>query len=77
MRALRGSNPSLWNRKRLAEKFGTTQFFAGMVAEASEKQKKKAASELQRVKDGWGQRRANARRDRARRREGWGGLDGY
>jgi len=77
MRSLRKSNPNVWTRRKLAEEFGTSTFFAGMVAEADEKRKEKMWAEIEQVKEGWGPRRRNARIDRTRRREGWGGADGY
>jgi hypothetical protein len=43
-------------RRRLAEKFGTTAVFVGMVVEASKERKAKMAKKVQRVKDGWGLR---------------------
>ncbi|CUS15335.1 unnamed protein product [Tuber aestivum] len=76
MRSLRKSNPNVWTRVKLAKKFGTSRFFAGMVAEASDKRKKKMWARVERVKERWGPRRKNARIDRTRRREGWGALMG-
>ncbi|PUU83931.1 mitochondrial ribosomal protein subunit L20-domain-containing protein [Tuber borchii] len=77
MRSLRKSNPNVWTRGKLAEEFGTSRFFAGMIAEADDKRKEKMWAKMEKVKERWGPRRRNARIDRARRREGWGGADGY
>jgi len=77
MRSLRKSNPGVWTRAKLAKEFGTSRFFAGMIAEADDKWKEKMWAKADKVKECWGVRRKNARVDRTRRREGWGGADGY
>ncbi|KAG0634583.1 mitochondrial ribosomal protein subunit L20-domain-containing protein [Tuber brumale] len=77
IRSLRKSNPGVWTRKKLANEFGTSSFFAGMIAEADDERKEKMRARTEMVKERWGPRKRNARIDRARRREGWGGADGY
>ncbi|RPB02568.1 hypothetical protein L873DRAFT_1826618 [Choiromyces venosus 120613-1] len=77
MRSLRKSNPNVWTRAKLAEEFSTSKFFAGMVAQADDKRKEKMWAKMEKVKERWGPKRRNARIDRAKRREGWGGADGY
>ncbi|CAZ83574.1 unnamed protein product [Tuber melanosporum] len=77
MRSLRKSDPGLWTRRKLAEEFGTSSLFVGMVAEADDERRKKMWAKAEMVKKQWGPRRRNARIDRAKRREGWGGADGY
>lgn len=72
MRALRSSNEWEWTRKRLAEKFGCTEFFVGMCVQASETRREWAQVGLERVKERWGDRRKGARDERVKRREGWG-----
>ena len=71
IRRLRLEDPNKWTRKTLSEKFGCSQFFVGMIAEASEEKKAKETAKLEEVKDRWGKRRRNAREDRGRRRELW------
>jgi hypothetical protein len=71
IRRLRKEDPEQWTRVRLAEKFGCSQFFVGMVAKAPEKA---AAVEKQHedARRKWGQRRREAREDRGRRKVLWG-----
>ncbi|KAF2798728.1 hypothetical protein K505DRAFT_404997 [Melanomma pulvis-pyrius CBS 109.77] len=71
MRALRLSDPNLWTRVRLAEKFGCSQFFVGLVVKVPEKAERVERGH-QRVRDGWGERRRGAREDRRRRKDLWG-----
>lgn len=55
----------------MAEKFGCSQFFVGMVAKAREKAR--SVEEKHRDRRGrWGRVRREAREDRGRRRELWG-----
>ena len=72
IRTLRGEDPWKWTRKRLAEKFNCSQFFVGMVAEASEKKKKYEQNALEKTKERWGQRKRAAREERVKRRALWG-----
>lgn len=71
MRRLRREDPDKWTRVRLAEKFGCSQFFVGMVVKAPEKAERVGA-EHERARARWGNRRRMAREDRSRRKEGWG-----
>ncbi|KAH0612655.1 uncharacterized protein H6S33_009035 [Morchella sextelata] len=76
MRALRAEDPDKWTRGKLAEKFGTSRFFAGMVAETTAARKEEMQGRLATIKSRWGKIRTNARFERTRRRAGWGGADG-
>lgn len=76
IRTLRGGDPDLWTRRKLAEKFNTTPFFIGMVCETTEERKTEMQGRLAAIKSRWGKRRAGARLERKRRRAGWGGADG-
>jgi len=71
IRRLRTEDPYMWTRVRLAEKFGCSQFFVGMVVKARER-----AAEVEREHEGmrgkWGVRRREAREDRERRKGMWG-----
>ncbi|PVH96756.1 hypothetical protein DM02DRAFT_616974 [Periconia macrospinosa] len=68
---LRSENPDHWTRVRLAEKFGCSQFFVGMVAKNHEKATRVSeAHEAARAR--WGTRRREAREDRVRRKALWG-----
>lgn len=71
IRKLRLENPAKWTRKSLSEKFGCSQFFVGMIAEASAEKKEKEKEKLEEVKDRWGKRRRSAREDRQRRKDLW------
>lgn len=71
IRRLRAEDPDQWTRVRLAEKFGCSQFFVGMVAKNAEKAEKVTA-EHQKAKERWGARRRMAREDRGRRKMLWG-----
>lgn len=71
IRQLRSQDPFTWTRKKLAEKFVCSQFFVGMVCEASKERKEQQERILESVKEKWGRRRRYAREDRARRRELW------
>ncbi|MCJ1351661.1 MAG: hypothetical protein MMC33_001645 [Icmadophila ericetorum] len=71
IRKLRTDDPFTWTRAKLAEKFGCSQFFVGMVVEASKERKDWARQQLDNVKAKWGKRRKYAREDRAKRRELW------
>lgn len=68
---LRREDPETWTRVKLAEKFGCSQFFVGMVAgHAGKAEKVERSHEEQRRK--WGVRRREAREDRGRRKVLWG-----
>ena len=72
IRRLRSDDPFVWTRAKLAEKFDCSQFFIGMVCEASKERKEQSRQALENVKARWGKRRQYAREDRTRRRELWG-----
>lgn len=71
MRRLRGEDEDKWTRGRLAERFGCSSIFVGMVCQASERRLEKVRRGEERVRRRWGVRRTNARWERRRRREGW------
>ncbi|KAH7382182.1 mitochondrial ribosomal protein subunit L20-domain-containing protein [Pyrenochaeta sp. MPI-SDFR-AT-0127] len=71
IRQLRSNDPDQWTRVRLAEKFGCSQFFIGMVAKAPEKAER-VSREHDIARKRWGQRRKIAREDRERRKVLWG-----
>lgn len=68
---LRAEDPVRWTRVRLAEKFGCSQFFVGMVAK-NEGKAEKVAREHEKARNKWGERRREARHERERRKELWG-----
>ena len=72
IRRLRDLDPFKHSRKKLAERFGCTQFFVGMVAPTSNKKKDHEDKILEQIKSRWGKRRTQAREDRGKRRELWG-----
>lgn len=76
MRRLRAADPAVWTRAKLAARFGTSQFFVGMVCETGTERKAEMQTRLARIKARWGKRKIGARVERKRRREGWGGADG-
>lgn len=71
IRRLRAEDPVKWSRSKLAEKFGCSQFFAGMVAPNDEKARQEEKA-LEQIKERWGRKRRYAREDRTKRREMWG-----
>ena len=71
MRKLRAQNPFRWTRSRLAEKFKCSQFFVGLVCQASKNKLDQDRAELEKIKERWGRRRREAREDRTKRREIW------
>ena len=72
IRRLRSEDPYKWTRAKLAEKFECSQFFVGMVAEASAEKKLAEQRKLEEIRGKWGRRRTYAREDRTKRRELWG-----
>lgn len=64
-------DPNVWTRKKLAEKFDCSQFFVGMVVQATKEKKEKEKKILEDVKEKWGRRKRYAREDRRKRRELW------
>lgn len=71
IRQLRKQDPQTWTRVKLAEKFGCSQFFVGMVAKNEEKAAAVAKSHAE-ARERWGNRRRMAREDRERRKLVWG-----
>lgn len=71
IRRLRTTDPNVWTRTKLAQKFDCSQFFVGMVVQASKEKKEKERQILENVKEKWGRRRRYAREDRKKRRELW------
>ncbi|KAL6721343.1 hypothetical protein ACLMJK_000446 [Lecanora helva] len=71
IRKLRTADPTKWTRSKLAEKFGCSQFFVGLVCQASKEKLAKDREELEQTKEKWGRRKRFAREDRAKRRELW------
>lgn len=71
IRRLRSEDPFKWTRKVLAEKFGCTEFFVGIIAEASHKRKEWSTRLSEQTKERWGKRRTYAREERTKRREMW------
>ena len=72
IRRLRTLDPFTNTRKKLSEKFQCSEFFVGMVCEASKERKEQQAKILENIKSGWGKKRTYAREDRQKRRELWG-----
>lgn len=56
---------------KLAEKFGCSQFFVGLVAK-NEGKAERVERQHQEARGKWGVRRREAREDRGRRKELWG-----
>lgn len=71
IRKLRLGDPDKWTRVKLAEKFGCSQFFVGMVVKVPEKAERIAA-EHRGMREKWGKRRKMAREERERRKVLWG-----
>lgn len=71
MRRLRRSDPDTWTRVKLAERFGCSQFFVGLVAK-NEAKAERVAAEHEAARAKWGVRRREAREDRVRRKVAWG-----
>ncbi|USP78490.1 uncharacterized protein yc1106_05764 [Curvularia clavata] len=71
IRRLRAADPDTWTRVKLAEKFGCSQFFVGLVAK-NEGKAGRVERQHDEARQKWGTRRREAREDRGRRRELWG-----
>lgn len=71
IRRLRSSDPRQWTRVKLAEKFGCSQFFVGMVAPAPARAEA-VSREHEAARRRWGARRKLAAEDRQRRKVLWG-----
>lgn len=74
MRKLRQEDEEYWTRSKLAQRFQCTQFFAGMVVQASDDRLKKLKQEQESWED-WARRKNPAllkiREDRQRRKALW------
>jgi hypothetical protein len=68
---LRSEDPKTWTRVALAEKFGCSQFFVGMVAK-NKVQAESVARRHEGAREKWGARRKIAKEDRERRKALWG-----
>ena len=68
IRKLRSSNPFQWTRKKLAEKFGCTEFFISLACPAPQEKLDAEKRKQEEVKSGWGRRKRAAREDRAKRK---------
>jgi hypothetical protein len=71
IRQLRTQDPYTWTRVKLAEKYGCSQFFVGMVVKAKGKAKEVEDKHAE-MRKKWGTRRKEAREDRERRKVSWG-----
>ncbi|KAK9427584.1 mitochondrial 54S ribosomal protein YmL20 [Lipomyces doorenjongii] len=71
MKQLRTAHPYKWTRRSLAEKYGCSQFFVGMVAEAPESRKLAMERRLAMIKARWGLFKRTSRIHRQKRRELW------
>lgn len=61
IRRLRREDPIKWTRKTLSEKFECSQFFVGLIAEATPEKKQLERDGLETVKRTWGKKRKAAR----------------
>ncbi|KAK6526341.1 hypothetical protein TWF694_004939 [Orbilia ellipsospora] len=68
---MRKADPIKNTRKVLAEMFGCSEFYIGMVAPTTEERKKEMRQKLEDVKGRWGKIRTFAREERTRRRVLW------
>jgi hypothetical protein len=71
IRRLRAADPDTWTRVKLAERFGCSQFFVGLVAKNKDKAEKVERAHEE-MRNRWGVRRREAREDRVRRKSLWG-----
>ncbi|KAK9236320.1 mitochondrial ribosomal protein subunit L20-domain-containing protein [Lipomyces kononenkoae] len=71
IKQLRTAQPYKWTRKSLAKKYGCSQFFVGMIAEAPESRKLDMQRRLAVIKSRWGLFKRTARTHRQKRRELW------
>ncbi|MCJ1325553.1 hypothetical protein MMC10_002216 [Thelotrema lepadinum] len=68
IRKLRSSDPFTWTRKKLAEKYGCTEFFISLCSPAPQEKLDAEKRKQDEVKSQWGKRRRGAREDRQKRR---------
>ena len=71
IRRLRATDPFVWTRKKLAERFGCTEFFVGMCMPANQERMEWHERNLEAAKTRWGPKRRWARHERTQRRELW------
>ncbi|KAH6633679.1 mitochondrial ribosomal protein subunit L20-domain-containing protein [Boeremia exigua] len=71
IRRLRLGDPEKWTRVKLAERFGCSQFFVGMLVKVPEKAAR-IEGEHQAAREKWGRRRREAREEREKRKVLWG-----
>ncbi|TFY83790.1 hypothetical protein EWM64_g215 [Hericium alpestre] len=75
MRRLRASNPTLYTRKKLAEKFNCSEAFVGLVTPLSRQQQRVALDrrdqEHERARAQWGEKKLIVREIRKKRKEFW------
>ena len=69
IRRLRTEDPYMWSRTKLAEKYGCSSQFVGMIAPVSEEKKAEELKKIEQVKEKWGRRRRYGREDRQKRRQ--------
>ncbi|KAB8576174.1 hypothetical protein FH972_025702 [Carpinus fangiana] len=72
MRALRREDEEKWTATRLAERFGCSRFFVGLVVQASPERRRVVQKEVDAVRARWGRKRRVARMERGMRKELWG-----
>lgn len=68
---LRLEDPDVWTRKALAKKFNCSPFFISIVSKPAVERQAEMDRRLNIIQSGWTDHRANARKDRARRRKLW------
>lgn len=68
---LRFEEPEVWTRKALAKKFNCSPFFISLVSKPTPERQAEMDRRLGVIKSQWTERRALARRDRARRHAIW------
>lgn len=68
---LRLEDPEQWTRKVLSKKFNCSPFFISMVSNPASERQVEMDRRLGIIKSGWTDHRANARKDRVRRKQLW------
>jgi hypothetical protein len=71
IKRLRLEDPAKWTRGALAEKFGVSGFTISLVSDVEKGWKKEMDGRLQHIKNRWNKGRAQARRDREKRKVDW------
>ncbi|KAL2841238.1 mitochondrial ribosomal protein subunit L20-domain-containing protein [Aspergillus pseudoustus] len=72
IRKLRASDPLVWSRWKLAQRFNCSPLFIAQACEASPQKKEIQRQVLEAVQSRWGAKRRMAREDRELRKESWG-----